>query len=75
MKIEDTECPKCGEKRLRLSQVFDLKPFGSVSLAGAQLKTEGRFRPSLTCGNCGFELLGEFGIDGRHMTFQLGEGS
>lgn len=68
---EESACPACGAPgTLSLSQVWQARPFGSVALAGVQLKTEMRLRPVLSCSACGLSVHGEFDPDGRHVMFR-----
>jgi len=56
--IEETPCPSCGEKTLRIEFKMTIKPIGTFSLAGAQMKFSSRMVPWLICGNCGIKAEG-----------------
>lgn len=51
--IEDTPCPACGEKKLAITMRVRVKPLGTFSLPGAQLKFPGIRWPYLMCEGCG----------------------
>ena len=59
MDIDDTPCPSCGVKGLRIEYRLTAKPLGSFSLAGAQMKVSAVRVPWLICGTCGVEAEGK----------------
>ena len=56
---EDTSCPACGVKALRIEWRMTAHPVGTFSLAGAQTKFAASEKPWLVCGNCGVEAEGK----------------
>lgn len=58
-KVEDTECPRCGVKALRIEMRLTAKKIGSFSLSGAQMKVVAVEVPWLVCGICGVEAEGK----------------
>lgn len=58
-KVEDTPCPRCGQKTLRIEWRLEVKPIGSFSLSGQQMKASALEWPWLVCGNCGVEGRGK----------------
>lgn len=56
-------CPECGTTgSLNVRTMFAAKPFGSLSLAGVQVKTEARKVAEVTCSHCGASRRGR--LDG-----------
>lgn len=58
-KIDETPCPACGSKSLRIEERLTTKPIGSFSLAGVQMKVSAVSKPWLVCGTCGIEAEGK----------------
>lgn len=69
-KILRTPCPQClAVGGLYIDpEVLVVLPLGTFSLAGAGLKTTGRYRPVLKCTGCDLDLPGEYDGPG-HATF------
>lgn len=67
--ITRTACPTCKViGYLYMTSRFIIKPIGTWSLAGAQVKTTGTMAPVLKCHNCDLDIVGQF--DGEnHATF------
>lgn len=55
MNIEETPCPNCGEKKLRVEYRLEAKPIGTFSVAGSQPKVAARQWPWVVCDGCGVE--------------------
>jgi hypothetical protein len=73
---ESSPCPVChATGTLSVGQRIVVRPLGSFSLAGAQLKAPGRVYPVLTCTECGLEVVGRYDPDGRHVTFPAPPGT
>ena len=53
MDIDQTPCPVCNERALRIETGWHAMPIGSFSLSGHQLKFSARRWPFLVCGSCG----------------------
>lgn len=51
-------CRDCGEPRLKLVWKLEVRPLGTFSLAGAQLKASAREHPYCVCEGCGAESRG-----------------
>jgi hypothetical protein len=67
---ESSPCPVCSTVgTLNISDRIRVKPLGSFSLAGAQMKAPGRVYPFLECTACGLAVEGRYDQDGRHATF------
>lgn len=60
MKVEETLCPQCGAGPGTLSITIKLvlKPLGTFSLAGAQMKASAYEAPILECSECDLSLEG-----------------
>jgi hypothetical protein len=76
--IDESCCPNCGAGpgtlSLGLGDGLQVKPIGSFSLAGAQMKFSARATPLLCCSACGLRREGRWDDDGRHVTFRPVEG-
>ena len=51
-------CPSCGAYRIRILHELEVRPIGTFSLAGAQMKVSAIIVPVLKCDNCGLTLRG-----------------
>ncbi len=68
---DESLCPACGAGpgTLSIGEQLQARPFGSYSLAGAQLKVAAVAVPVLACSACGLRITGRYDGDGRHATF------
>lgn len=51
--VEETPCPCCGEKTLKVEERLVVKPPGTHSLAGVQIKLAAVSRLFWKCTHCG----------------------
>lgn len=47
-----TRCPKCKSLKIYVKDVLQVKPLGTFSLSGTQLKTTGRYTTVYKCFDC-----------------------
>lgn len=63
--ITRTACPKCKVVGgLRMETKLFSNEIGAFSVAGAQMKVTGEYKPVLLCSNCNLNFPGRF--DGEH---------
>lgn len=56
--IEQTPCPACGARTLRIEKRLCAHPVGTYSLAGQGMKFSAHWGMFLVCVNCGIEAQG-----------------
>lgn len=71
MKVDDAACPSCSAPAgsLTIADELVVKPLGTFSIAGAQMKVTAATLPVLNCSACGLSVIGRYDADGRHVEF------